>query len=98
VIQTNNFLACAAGEPRRHYEAIRKLDFNVVVDLFMTPTAQAVADIVLPAGPFLKKIPSSPPGFPQCHPKSGGGGRMQVGLGDQLRISQAIQPGDRSLE
>jgi len=35
-IQTNNFLACAAGEPRRHYEAIRKLDFNVVVDLFMT--------------------------------------------------------------
>jgi anaerobic selenocysteine-containing dehydrogenase len=54
-MQTTNFLACMAGEPRRHYEAIRKLDFNVVVDLFMTPTAQALADIFLPAATYVEK-------------------------------------------
>jgi len=53
--QTNNFMACTAPDPRRHYEAVVKLDFNVVVDLFMTPTAQAIADIVLPAATFLEK-------------------------------------------
>jgi len=30
------FPRLCCGEPRRHYEAIRKLEFNVVVDLFMT--------------------------------------------------------------
>ena len=34
---------------------MRKLEFNVVVDTFMTPTAQAIADIVLPAGTFPEK-------------------------------------------
>ncbi len=53
--QTNNFMANTAQDPRRHYEAVRKLDFNVVVDTFMTPTAQAIADIVLPAGAFPEK-------------------------------------------
>ncbi len=53
--QTNNFMANTAQDPRRHYEAVRKLEFNVVVDLFMTPTAQAVADIVLPAASFPEK-------------------------------------------
>jgi anaerobic selenocysteine-containing dehydrogenase len=53
--QTNNFLAGTAQDPRRHYEAVRKLEFNVVVDLFMTPTAQAIADIVLPAATFPEK-------------------------------------------
>jgi anaerobic selenocysteine-containing dehydrogenase len=53
--QTNNFLGNTAQDPRRHYEAVRKLDFNVVVDTFMTPTAQAIADIVLPAGTFPEK-------------------------------------------
>jgi anaerobic selenocysteine-containing dehydrogenase len=53
--QTNNFMANTAQDPKRHYEAVRKLDFNVVVDTFMTPTAQAIADIVLPAGSFPEK-------------------------------------------
>lgn len=53
--QTNNFMACTAQDMRRHYEAVRKLDFNVVVDTFMTPTAQAIADVVLPAATFVEK-------------------------------------------
>ena len=52
---TNNFMACTGQDPRRHYEAVRKLDFNVVVDTFMTPTAQAIADIVLPGASFAEK-------------------------------------------
>jgi anaerobic selenocysteine-containing dehydrogenase len=52
---TNNFMACTAQDPRRHYEAVRKLDFNVVVETFMTPTAQAIADIVLPSTTFAEK-------------------------------------------
>jgi anaerobic selenocysteine-containing dehydrogenase len=53
--QTNNFMANTAQDPKRHYEAVRKLEFNVVVDTFMTPTAQAIADIVLPAGSVPEK-------------------------------------------
>ena len=52
---TNNFMACTAQDPRRHYEAVRKLDFNVVIDTFMTPTAQAIADLVLPGTTFAEK-------------------------------------------
>lgn len=54
-IQTNNVLACMGGDPRRHYSALKKLDFIVVVDLFLTPTAQAFADIFLPAATFTEK-------------------------------------------
>ncbi len=62
--QTNNFMANTAQDPRRHYEATRKLDFNVVVDLFMTPTAQAIADIVLPAASFPEKDSAFTTGIP----------------------------------
>jgi len=54
-LYTNNFLACTAQDPIRHYEAVKKLDFNVVSDIFMTPTAQAIADIVLPGATFAEK-------------------------------------------
>ena len=65
--QTNNFIAGTAQDPRRHYEAVRKLEFNVVVDTFMTPTAQAIADIVLPAAAITEKDSAFTTGIP-CNP------------------------------
>jgi formate dehydrogenase (coenzyme F420) alpha subunit len=44
----------ANANTRRIEQALRALDFLVVVDLFMTPTAK-LADIVLPACTFLEK-------------------------------------------
>jgi anaerobic selenocysteine-containing dehydrogenase len=51
-IQSTNTIACGVADPRRTYEAFKKLDLNVVVDLFMTPTAMAFADYVLPAATY----------------------------------------------
>jgi anaerobic selenocysteine-containing dehydrogenase len=53
-IQTCNPVANTGLEPGRWAEAIKKLDFVVAVDLFMTPTTQ-LADVVLPAASFLEK-------------------------------------------
>lgn len=48
-IQSCNPLACTAQEPDTRMEmAYKNAEFNVCVDPFMTPTAQAVADMVLP--------------------------------------------------
>lgn len=54
-LYTNNFMACTAQDPRRYYEAVKKLDFNVVADTFMTPTCQAVADLIIPGATFAEK-------------------------------------------
>jgi anaerobic selenocysteine-containing dehydrogenase len=54
-IQANNPLANQAQDVRRHHNAAKKLDFNVVVDLFMTPTAHLIADVVLPAASLPEK-------------------------------------------
>jgi anaerobic selenocysteine-containing dehydrogenase len=54
-IQTTNTFACATADVMRVYEAFRKLDFVTVVDLFMTPTAMAFADIVLPAATYAER-------------------------------------------
>ncbi len=51
-IMGNNLLVTRAGS-LRHEQALRKLDFIVGVDLFMTPTLQ-MADIVLPAASWLE--------------------------------------------
>ncbi|HXG36682.1 MAG TPA: molybdopterin-dependent oxidoreductase [Dehalococcoidia bacterium] len=53
-IAGNNMMVNGAN-PKRLQEAFNKLDFVVVVDLFMTPTAVAMADIVLPAATFAEK-------------------------------------------
>ena len=54
-LQTNNAIACMGAEPRKVLEALLRLEFNVVVDLFMTPTAMACADVVLPACTYPEK-------------------------------------------
>lgn len=51
-IQTNNSLACMSADPKKTYAGLRKLDFVVGVDLFLTPTIVACADIVLPAATY----------------------------------------------
>jgi anaerobic selenocysteine-containing dehydrogenase len=54
-LQTTNPIANMAAEAPRVYDAMRSVEFNVVVDLFMTPTAIACADLVLPAGMSLER-------------------------------------------
>jgi anaerobic selenocysteine-containing dehydrogenase len=54
-IQTTNILGGQAADTRKHYEALKKLDFIVVVDLFHNPTTMALADMVLPAATFAEK-------------------------------------------
>ena len=53
-IQTANPIACKGMEPKKWHKAIKKLDFTVCVDLFMTPTA-ILCDVILPAATFLEK-------------------------------------------
>ncbi len=50
-----NPLACMGNDPRRIHRAMSRLDFVVSQDLFMTPTAMALADLVLPAGSVLER-------------------------------------------
>lgn len=54
-IQTANVLGGQAARAKFHYEALKKLDFVAVVDLFHNPTTMALADIVLPAATFAEK-------------------------------------------
>ncbi|WP_258360399.1 molybdopterin-containing oxidoreductase family protein [Moorella sulfitireducens] len=54
-IQTTNILGGQAADLRKHYEALKKLDFIVAADTFMNPTIMALADIVLPVATFAEK-------------------------------------------
>ncbi len=49
-IQSTNPIANMAADAPRVYRAMTSVPYNVVVDVFMTPTAIACADIVLPCG------------------------------------------------
>ncbi|MCC6213223.1 MAG: molybdopterin-dependent oxidoreductase [Burkholderiales bacterium] len=53
-IAGTNFVV-GAQDPRRWRKAFDSLEFNVVVDLFMTPTIMALADVVLPASSFAER-------------------------------------------
>lgn len=50
-----NPIACMGAESERVLAALRRMDFNVVNDLFMTPTIMACADVVLPVATFCEK-------------------------------------------
>jgi anaerobic selenocysteine-containing dehydrogenase len=54
-IQTANVVAGQSARAGFHYEALKKLDFIVVVDLFHNPTTMALGDIILPAATFPEK-------------------------------------------
>ena len=45
--QTNSFV-CSSSESQRVLDALNKVDFIIVTDPFLTPTAIALADVVLP--------------------------------------------------
>ena len=47
-VHGSNPIANMAGDATRVYEAWKKVPYTVVVDLYMTPTAVAFADLVLP--------------------------------------------------
>lgn len=54
-LQTTNPLVNSSPDTRRTYEALNSLEFIVSVDLYMTPTVQALADIVLPACTYAER-------------------------------------------
>lgn len=54
-IQTTNFLACTTPDPKRLVAAMNRLDFIAAVDMFMTPTIMALADVVLPVSCYTEK-------------------------------------------
>jgi len=55
-IQTTNILGGQAADLHLHYEALKKMEFNVVADLFHNPTTMAVADLILPVASIAEKM------------------------------------------
>ena len=54
-IQTANQIACGGADSERTIEAFSKLEFNVIIDLFMTPTAMAFGDLFLPVTVYTER-------------------------------------------
>lgn len=56
VFQSSNMLAPSCNvQPQRWHEALKKLEFVVVTDLFMNPTAMALGDVFLPVATFAEQ-------------------------------------------
>lgn len=55
-MQTTNPLSCMGADPHRILKALQGMDFVAVVDIFMTPTALATADVILPAASFAERL------------------------------------------
>lgn len=51
-INSTNLYACINATPERWYRALLKMEFTVIQELFMTPSAMALADIFLPMSTF----------------------------------------------
>jgi anaerobic selenocysteine-containing dehydrogenase len=51
---TNLISSCITQQPKRWYEALRHKEFICATDLFITPTIQGLADIVLPVATALE--------------------------------------------
>jgi anaerobic selenocysteine-containing dehydrogenase len=49
---TNTIAATCSADPQKWHRALQNLEFVFVTDLFMTPTAQAYADVFLPLASF----------------------------------------------
>ncbi len=54
-LQATNPIANMGADPKRIYKALHRLDFIVVADLFMTPSAMALADLVLPVASVVER-------------------------------------------
>jgi anaerobic selenocysteine-containing dehydrogenase len=48
-------MLASAANPRKYYEALNRLDFIVISDVFMNPTIAALADVVLPAATMAER-------------------------------------------
>ncbi len=54
-IQSSNTIACMSCETERWYEALKQVEFCAAVDIFLNPTIQAYADIVMPVKTWAEK-------------------------------------------
>lgn len=81
-IQSSNILSpTACAQPRRWREAMQKLDFVVVTDLFQNPTSMALADLFLPVSTCVEHI-----GFVYTH--------YGMNLGIVGALNKVIEVGD----
>ncbi|RDB59299.1 dehydrogenase [Gordonibacter sp. 28C] len=60
---TNPLAATAYAEPSRWYNVLMKMEFNVVQDIVMTPTAMAVCDLFLPINTTVEHVGVAYPHF-----------------------------------
>ena len=65
-IHSTNLYACGTTVPHRWFEAMKKLDFIVASDLFMTPTVMGLADVFLPVATYPEHDGIVQPHFGRC--------------------------------